>query len=242
MAKADSALEALSVCIEAEDENHNVFAWMEKMPCNLPFSELRRLWADAHEVAWEAVALEDVAGRRLLVDESPLQKLSPKGKELRLVAVPVDPAVASDSKVCEEYCKRTAQDASKKARAARSRSRGDARPTPAEPASAAKKQAKTGRSRSRGDARPQVNAAEAGKPDAEGQTAYVRYPAYDGSSAPQAEEAIAYEQENPKQVGTAGWERYEKYKSARTPTEALALGAAKGDLKHDWKKGFYKRV
>jgi hypothetical protein len=65
-----------------------------------------------------------------------------------------------------------------------------------------------------------------------------------GSDAaqPGADEPIAFQQENPKRVGTNGWTRYEKYKTAKTGKEALALGAAKGDLMYDWKKGFFKRV
>lgn len=69
-----------------------------------------------------------------------------------------------------------------------------------------------------------------------------RYKGFDGAGAPTGEETVVYNQDNPKKVGTEGWTRYEKYKVATTPNEALSLGSAKGDLKHDWMKGFYKRV
>lgn len=67
-----------------------------------------------------------------------------------------------------------------------------------------------------------------------------RYRNYDGSNLPGLDEPIEYLQENPKKVGTAGHDRYEKYKGAKTFTEALSLGSAKGDLKHDWMKGYIK--
>jgi len=64
----------------------------------------------------------------------------------------------------------------------------------------------------------------------------------DETQQPQLDEPVLYLQDNPKKAGSAGWQRYEKYKRAKTPREALALGSASGDLKHDWKKGFYARA
>ena len=45
---------------------------------------------------------------------------------------------------------------------------------------------------------------------------------------------------NPKQAGSESFERYEKYKHARTVAEAFHLGASKKDLQHDRRKGFLK--
>jgi len=53
---------------------------------------------------------------------------------------------------------------------------------------------------------------------------------------------VKFEQTNPKKAGTSAWDRYEKYKVAKTRSEALALGAAKGDISHDISKGFCKRT
>ena len=54
--------------------------------------------------------------------------------------------------------------------------------------------------------------------------------------------AIRLEQKNPKQANSAAHVRYEKYKSARTVREFLALGGKQGDLAHDFKKGFIKKL
>mmetsp|Transcript_97011 Transcript_97011/g.274090 ORF Transcript_97011/g.274090 Transcript_97011/m.274090 type:complete len:360 (+) Transcript_97011:100-1179(+) len=59
---------------------------------------------------------------------------------------------------------------------------------------------------------------------------------------PTGTERIKYIQENPKKPGSSGWSRYEKYKHSKTPDEAMANGAAKGDMAYDWKKGFYRRA
>lgn len=62
------------------------------------------------------------------------------------------------------------------------------------------------------------------------------------SSRPEGDERILFVQENPKRPATSSHARYEKYKRAKTPKEALKLGAAPGDLVHDWSKGLFKRA
>jgi len=44
------------------------------------------------------------------------------------------------------------------------------------------------------------------------------------------------------QAGSDSYNRYEKYKKAKTPNEAIRLGALKGDIKNDFQKGFVKRA
>merc|ERR1712136_22670 len=64
-----------------------------------------------------------------------------------------------------------------------------------------------------------------------------------GSDGPMpGDEEPIVEQENPKKKGAAAHIRYEKYKAAKTPREAMALGASKGDVGHDFKKGFMRRA
>jgi len=93
--------------------------------------------------------------------------------------------------------------------------------------------------------RPQKPASRA--EEAEGVASAVATPASSaaaeesGDACPLDNEPIAFVQTNPKTKGKTSWDRYEKYKAARTPKEALSLGAAKGDLLHDFKKGFMKR-
>mmetsp|Transcript_45387 Transcript_45387/g.84667 ORF Transcript_45387/g.84667 Transcript_45387/m.84667 type:complete len:194 (+) Transcript_45387:135-716(+) len=59
---------------------------------------------------------------------------------------------------------------------------------------------------------------------------------------PDLEEPIEFLQDNPKKAGGAPFERYEKYKVAKTIKEALSLGAAKGDIQFDWQRGWFKRT
>lgn len=51
---------------------------------------------------------------------------------------------------------------------------------------------------------------------------------------------IDFTQSNPKRRGTAAFDRYEKYKKAKSVQEALEAGAIVGDLAHDFDKGFLK--
>lgn len=64
----------------------------------------------------------------------------------------------------------------------------------------------------------------------------------DPAERPGDDEPIKFLQDNPKMKGGKAHERYEKYKRATTPRQALQLGAGKGDLDNDWKKGFYQRA
>mmetsp|Transcript_45549 Transcript_45549/g.103446 ORF Transcript_45549/g.103446 Transcript_45549/m.103446 type:complete len:202 (-) Transcript_45549:185-790(-) len=67
-------------------------------------------------------------------------------------------------------------------------------------------------------------------------------PAAPVDGAPPSElEEIVYLQDNPKRMGSSSYDRYELYKTAQTVAQAMALGAIKGDIAHDWKRGFLKR-
>ena len=48
--------------------------------------------------------------------------------------------------------------------------------------------------------------------------------------------------DNPKKEGSASWNRYEEYKSAKSIGEFYKLGGKKGDLKNDMNKGYIKIV
>ena len=50
--------------------------------------------------------------------------------------------------------------------------------------------------------------------------------------------ALRVAAKNPKKRGTASWDRYERYKSARTVGEFLDRGGTSGDLRHDWARGY----
>ena len=50
--------------------------------------------------------------------------------------------------------------------------------------------------------------------------------------------ALRVAAKNPKKRGTASWDRYERYKSAKTVGEFLDAGGTSGDLRHDWARGY----
>ena len=48
--------------------------------------------------------------------------------------------------------------------------------------------------------------------------------------------AVLWTLDNPKQLGTAAYDKYEKYKASKTLGEAFAAGVRVIDLNHDYKK------
>lgn len=54
--------------------------------------------------------------------------------------------------------------------------------------------------------------------------------------------AALFAKENPKRPGSSSAERYEVYKRAKTVGEALRLGATPGDLQHDFRRGYARRL
>ena len=50
--------------------------------------------------------------------------------------------------------------------------------------------------------------------------------------------ALRVAAKNPKKRGSASWDRYERYKTARTVGEFLDAGGTSGDLRHDWARGY----
>eukprot|EP00927_Polykrikos_kofoidii_P064885 TRINITY_DN606_c0_g2_i1.p1 TRINITY_DN606_c0_g2~~TRINITY_DN606_c0_g2_i1.p1 ORF type:complete len:289 (+),score=59.91 TRINITY_DN606_c0_g2_i1:72-869(+) len=58
---------------------------------------------------------------------------------------------------------------------------------------------------------------------------------------PEGDEAVVFQKPNPKRPGTAAFARYGKYMKAKTVKMAFKLGAARGDIEFDFKKGFLTR-
>jgi len=52
------------------------------------------------------------------------------------------------------------------------------------------------------------------------------------------DKSIRIQQENPKKAGSTAYHRYEAYKKAKTVRQFLQLGAVKGDLHFDMKRGY----
>jgi hypothetical protein len=145
---------------------------------------------------------------------------------------PVPPAAADEAS--GPPAAKKAKDASAPAPKAKGKAKAKAK---AEPGTEATPSAKAS-ARSESSAAPKAKAAPATSPPAS------RAVTTGGSDGPMPgdDEPIVFEQENPKKKGAAAHIRYEKYKAAKTPRDAMALGASKGDVGHDFKKGFMRRA
>eukprot|EP00440_Ansanella_granifera_P024189 gb/GFBE01026275.1/.p1 GENE.gb/GFBE01026275.1/~~gb/GFBE01026275.1/.p1 ORF type:complete len:309 (+),score=77.89 gb/GFBE01026275.1/:1-927(+) len=88
---------------------------------------------------------------------------------------------------------------------------------------------------------PKPKKAEGGTKKAEGNQKKAEGFGPNAGEPPGPDEPIEFSQTNPKKAGGSSWDRYEAYKKANTVKEALDLGAAKGDIAYDWKRGFFKR-
>lgn len=62
------------------------------------------------------------------------------------------------------------------------------------------------------------------------------------SDLPGEDDPIEFDVVNKKRMGSAAWERFEKYKQAKTMRQALELGAARGDIKYDLKSGLCRKL
>jgi len=61
-------------------------------------------------------------------------------------------------------------------------------------------------------------------------------------AGPSGFDKIVFQQDNPKAPKGTAFARYEKYKVATTVDDALRRGAALGDVKFDFLKGFLKKA
>lgn len=249
---ADTGLE---VEIEAEDDLGRCFRWRGLAPLEAPIRELARRWAVAHELPVESVGFTELEEEQdpTTSHSSSWQPLDlaatpaglgwsarPGRAPRRLAAVPLlhDFAEAPNVRQTRQSAKNEALVLGVDASASGAARRGRKRAAEIEvAASGAKRASPAGPKRSGGACIAKDGGSAAAAAHAGG-----RYAGFAGDPLPANEAQIVYQQENPKKAGTAGWTRYESYKAACTLDEALTLGAAKGDLTHDWKKGFIRRA
>ena len=57
-----------------------------------------------------------------------------------------------------------------------------------------------------------------------------------------AKAPLKLQQENPKERSSKSWIRYESYKKAKSFDEIMQLGGTRGDIYHDLRKGFLKKL
>jgi len=202
----------LTVNVVAEIADNTDNVTTLEMAWNAPLSILVRLWASRNSVPEEEVGLADDE------EDLPLTKTPLDLKWSDPATVFAVPTGSLAAKECDETASPTATKKQSK-----------------DPATATKTSSSTRKRQAPPASRPApAPVAKQSKRDAP--------PCPDEGSPPGLSEKVRYVQSNPKRQGSAGWSRFEGYKSATTPQEALNLGAAKGDMLYDWKKGYYCRA
>lgn len=216
--------------ITAEDGPGEEHQWHCLVYPQTTLQEVIEHWAARYQVPPKAVVLED-EGVELDANATPKSLHWAKGAQKMLCAVPCDEEHMHPGDL-EIPCAATMPKEREK------------RPAEVEPEPRAKAKAKVvqaSKPEPAPKAKPQKpETASKPKPAPEATERAKALPARSG--VPTDDEPIRYEQENPKKAGSTAAERYDKYKVARTPREAISLGAAKGDIKYDFERGWLKRA
>lgn len=207
----------MSLIVEATGESGKTHSWRWTLGVHEPLKKAAQQWAKAHHVPVEAVGF-DV----LINDSWKIVDLRQSPSSLMLTGSPVLRAFPVDG----------AGDSFAEKERAREKKRKDVSETAAPPA---KRDKSEPAKRDKSEASAKSERAADSAPD----KVKLAVASVDGISE---SDPVKFEQTNPKRAGTAAWDRYEKYKSAKTMQEALSLGAAKADFSNDVSRGFCKRV
>lgn len=227
-------LERVQVNVLAEDEDGQVFHWCTRLSLQQPLLPLRMQWASAHGLAAAAaVGFEDAQGMEVDLQRTPAELGWNSSKIVHLNAIPVDEKFAAPDNdenvpppstvvaVPARTHPRTRTEPSEVHKRART-----------EPSEAV---AADGATSDRAAGEPCLSAPlRSGEP--------VTSMATKDSGGSNDDDPIVFLSDNPKRPGTATYERYEKYKGAKTRREAMQLGASRADIVHDFKKGFFKKA
>jgi len=191
------------------------------IPATQALRLLREQWANNFQKPAEVVGFEDAKERLLDLQLSP-RELG-WGAKACVQAVPLDAHWAGAEEPRSKAGKGSCQ--SREAGTKRQAEREAERPGTSR---------SSGGSRDTGKRRQTVAAAPVTQEDVKDVS--------EAAPLPHDDEAITFEQTNPKRPGTAAHTRYEKYKKAKTPKEAMQVGAQRCDIVHDFGKGFLRRV
>eukprot|EP00930_Biecheleria_cincta_P091500 TRINITY_DN81086_c0_g1_i1.p1 TRINITY_DN81086_c0_g1~~TRINITY_DN81086_c0_g1_i1.p1 ORF type:complete len:282 (-),score=64.51 TRINITY_DN81086_c0_g1_i1:115-918(-) len=242
---------AVLVHVEAETAEGHCFTWEGSCPLAAPLQQIASAWAHKHSVPVDAVGFEAESGELVDQTKTPSDYGWMEGQQVRLKCFPASdefaeaegdeanveieepPAVQTKDAVSAASRQQVCRTSGKQAAAGSS---------PAIEAKGAKREATK-------DVTPEAKAKKSKVAEASSQASNAAVKGVKKSGGgegndgppPGDNEPIEYQQNNPKQAGKGGHERYEKYKKAKTIKEALELGAVRGDIKYDWQRGFYKR-
>ncbi|CAJ1344449.1 unnamed protein product, partial [Effrenium voratum] len=221
----------------ALSEGESEHRWKGSCALAAPLSQLAKKWATFHQVPESSVGLE-LKGKELDLQKSPADYSLDTNAQVELLCFPKE----------EDFMEPQAE----ASRGERRRNREKARPEATSKPEKAKEEPEAKEKEAKGKKRRAEvkveNKAEPKKRERAGAKAETAKPSRAGGGLvenqdgmPGFEEPIEFLQTNPKKAGATSFDRYEKYKMAKTIKQALALGAAKGDIQYDWKKGYFKK-
>jgi len=242
----------VQILVTAESEENQSFDWHTCLRMHEQVRLVAEAWASAYGVPANAVGLDEndsgqeldlqltpvdlgwAAGGLVTLNAFPTEEQLMEGEEVVPPPMPM-PAVAKAAP--KTATKQEGRDPSR--RCTGSRGHGSAT------AGANRQQNAQPKQQPRSAPQPQQQTQKQDK-------VYTR-PAGHGDAAPKVDALgtnkstrtgitgpVIWDQANPKRPGNSAYERYERYKRAKTVEEALGMGAASGDITHDFKKGYVK--
>mmetsp|Transcript_68543 Transcript_68543/g.150799 ORF Transcript_68543/g.150799 Transcript_68543/m.150799 type:complete len:258 (+) Transcript_68543:33-806(+) len=242
-----AGVQFLVLALSSDDSEHR---WKGSCALESPLSQLARKWANMHQVPENSVGFE-WKGEELELQKTAADYSFSPSEQVELLCFPkteefmepVEPTKADVVVATSASVGRKKADAAKNSRPEQDQGvteGSNKRKREASSAEAKSEKAETSKVEKKRPRDPRgagkENAPKVAKPSS------AKGSGGEKTSAPGLEEPIQFLQTNPKKAGGTSFHRYEKYKHAKTVKEALALGAAKGDIAYDWKQGFFKRV
>lgn len=247
-------ISGVQIMVQAESVDDKTFDWHTRLCIHEPVSMVARAWEAAYGIPPNSVGLDDQSGHELDLDRSPAQYGWAPGTLVSLRAYPTEENLMESHEAGPPAWAIAPMPAAPKS-APMKRPASAIVPTPAAPKSpptAANERRHTLRRRkgslSRGSASAEANGPRSAKPKQQPQQqmqkVYAR-PAGRGGDAPKAAApgkaaAVIWDQTNPKRPGSNAFDRYERYKRAKSMDEALSMGAITGDIRFDLTRGFLK--
>lgn len=211
----------LTVRVESMLSSGLSIFWTTQIGWAAPLSRLIKAWAEIHRIPESAITLTDAEGQGFDLQQTPKELCWPD--PAHVFSVPVDNAFAeqeAESPKQENRPKVKRKAVAKAAVGLKAKKFSMAKGAIRGPTGVIKQEMRDIQ------AKEQALVASHSAP----------------APVPGPNDRIRYRKQNPKKSGSLAFARYEKYKSARSPKEALQLGAASGDLSYDWRHGFFWRV
>jgi len=249
----------VQVNVLAKDEDGLEFRWSKQFLLQQPLLTLRTQWADAHRLPAAVVGFEDFREKEVDLERTPAELGWDSNNIVQLQAIPVDTKFAAKTAVpvpgktnvptsvgTKKMLASMKVDASNGLASAQTDTVvPSTAPVPSAAPTIPRQVPKRARKKAPEGAgiREATSDGAAGEPRLSMESSQLsQCSSVAVSSGSEDEELIVFESVNPKNEGSASYDRYEKYKVAKTRTQAMELGASREDIRYDYKKGFFKKA